>query len=170
MKWFIFSAFAGCLTLYFANENLHNIGLAVVQDGEWQITASGWEVLTKVWPVWLIIGLGAGLAIILSLSFFSYSEEKMKGQYKNKVTKVKRDYETKISQIEKTHASQIESLFFEQVSDGKYLQDAYAETAKCKFLISEQEDANALLIQKIKAKDAIILRRERKIKRLSLSF
>jgi len=166
MKWFIFAAFAAVLTWYFANENLQEHALVVVQDGQYEIVAHSWHILGKMWPVWLILILGIGVVIALVLHFFSSEEEKMQDEFENKLKKAEKDYQKQLSDIEKIQASQIENLFHAQTTNGNHLQNAYAETARIKQKLEQEEDENALLINRIKGKDAVILRLERKIKKL----
>jgi uncharacterized protein HemX len=166
MKWFIFAAFAAVLTWYFANENLQEYALVVVQDGKYKIVAHSWHILAKLWPVWLILILGIGVVTALVLYFFSNEEEKMQDEFENKLKKAEKDYQKQLSDIEKMQASQIENLFHAQTTNGNHLQNAYAETARIKQKLEQQEDENALLINRIKGKDAVILRLEKKIKKL----
>jgi len=104
---------------------------------------------------WLIIGAGAGLSFALVLYFFSDAEEKIKDEF-----------EAKLGDAHKTHAAQIANLFEHQTQNGDSLLNAYSEVEKYKRLLANQEDENALLVNKIKGKDAVIMRLNRKIKRL----
>jgi len=166
MKWFIFAAFAAVLTWYFANENLQEYALAVVQNGQYKVVAHSWHILGKMWLVWLILILGIGVVTALVLHFFSDTEEKMQDEFETKLKRAKKDYQKQLSDIEKIQASQIENLFHAQTTNGNHLQNAYAETARIKQKLEHQEDENTLLINKIKGKDAVILRLDRKIKKL----
>ncbi|MDQ7005497.1 MAG: hypothetical protein Q9N67_11490 [Ghiorsea sp.] len=71
-----------------------------------------------------------------------------------------------IADIEKIHASQIENLFRNKNESSKHLENAYADIEKYKRMLANQENENALLIQKMKGKDAVIMRLKRKIDRL----
>jgi len=170
MKWFIFAAFAAVLMWYFANENLQEYALVVSQNGKYKVVAHNWHILGKMWPVWLILILGIGVVTALVLYFFSNEEEKIQAEFENKLKKAEKDYQKQLSDIEKIQASQIENLFHAQTNNGNHLQNAYAETARIKQKLAYQEDENGLLINKIKGKDAVIMRLNRKIKRLTSSF
>ena len=98
MKWFIFAAFAAVLTWYFANENLQEHALVVVQDGQYKIVAHSWHILGKLWPAWLILILGGGAVTGLVLYFFSSEEEKMKDEFERRVAEISKDYASKLEQ------------------------------------------------------------------------
>lgn len=98
MKWFIFAAFAACLAWYFSNETLQNLGLFLHHKNEWRNIATGWHILGKLWPVWLILILGGGLVTGLVLYFFSSTEEKMKDGFEKRVAEISKDYASRLEQ------------------------------------------------------------------------
>jgi len=85
MKWILGAILAAVIAWYFANETLQYLGLAIVQNDKWKIMATGWHILAKLWPVVVIILLGAGIVTGLVLLFFSSKEKKQKDEYEKKL-------------------------------------------------------------------------------------
>ena len=152
MKWILGAVLSAILGLYFADEMLQNLGLAVVVGDKWQIKATGWHIIGAMWPIWGIIALGGGLFFALFLWFFVNNEKQLA-----------LDYEEKLKQgLQDAHKQDVklvdEVLHMNQQNN--------ALEAKIKALIDEKQE----LVSKINHQHATIQRLHKKIDKLKSSF
>lgn len=164
MKIFLTAITVALVLFWFANESIQNYGLMDFKDQKWSATKFiGWGIFKGSWVFLLTVALSisiifTGLVAWLGINF-SNREKELKVELADEKQKA-------IENIEKIHTSQIENMFHTQTNESKYLQNAYAEIEKYRRAVTEQEDENSILIQKIKGKDAVIMRLDRKIKKL----
>jgi len=91
MKWILGAVLALALGWYFANDMLQVHGLAIVQDGQWEIIASGWKIISAMWPIWGIIALASALFFVSFLWFFTNNEEQLSLEYEEKFKQALQD-------------------------------------------------------------------------------
>jgi len=91
MKWILGAALALALSWYFANDMLQVHGLAIVQDGQWEIIAIGWKIISAMWPIWGIIALASALFFVSFLWFFTNNEEQLALEYEEKLKQALQD-------------------------------------------------------------------------------
>jgi septal ring factor EnvC (AmiA/AmiB activator) len=152
MKWILGAILAAVIAWYFANETLQYLGLAIVQNDEWKIMATGWHILAKMWPVIVIILLGAGIVIALVLLFFSASEQKQKDEF-----------EKRLSEAKSNDMELLNKLHRDLALEKQTLSNALKQTKRAKA-------ENEKLISKINHQHSTIQRLHKKIDTLKSSF
>jgi len=150
--------------VWFANENIQSYGLMFFNGEKWETTKfQGWGTLTGIWVVFLAVAFSVALIFAGLVAWLKFNFERREKELKEELVAEKQEA---IAEIAKIHSSQIVNLSASQTNNSRHLENAYADAEKYKRLLANQEDENALLVAKIKGKDAIIMRLSKKIKRL----
>jgi len=149
MKWILGAVLALVVGWYFANDMLQAHGLAIVQDGQWKIIASGWKIIPAMWPIWGIIALAFALFCVLFAWYFTNNEEKLALEYEVKLKQTLQDAPKEDKKLidEVLYLSKQETIL----------------TAKIRSLESEKEG----LVSKINHQHSTIQRLYKKIEKLN---
>jgi len=165
MKIAFFLIFAGLGVLWFADETIQDYGLMFFNGSKWKGTGfTGWSIFEGLWVIWGTVSVAVALLLAGIVAWLKFDFQSREKELKEELVIEKQEA---IAEIEKIHASQIQNLLASQTNNSRHLENAYADVAKYKRMLANQEDENALLINKIKGKDAVIMRLDRKIKKLS---
>jgi len=168
MKTAFFLIISGLGLLWFADETIQAYGLMVLDGEKWTgTTFVGWSMFKGIWFLWVAVAAAVALLLAGLVAWLRFDFEEREKELKEQLETEK---QKAISKLEKNHASQIENLFFQNTNNSKHLENAYADVEKYKRMLANQEYENALLVQKIKGKDAVIMRLKRKIDRIKSSF
>jgi len=147
MKIAFFFIFAGLGVLWFADQTIQDYGLMFFNGSKWKGTGfTGWSIFEGLWVLLGTVAVAVALFLSGLMAWLKFNFESREKELKEELVTEKQEA---IAEIAKIHSSQ---------TNNRHLENAYADAEKYRQMLANQEDENALLVAKIKGKDAVIMR------------